>query len=113
MKLYGIKTCDTCRKALKAFQAAGKPVSFVDLRVDGFTETDLDRWLEAVGWEVLLNRRSTSWRALSDEDKADPDTTKARTLMLAHPTLIKRPVFEDDTKIVVGFGKTQQSLLLD
>ncbi|PLW74856.1 arsenate reductase [Cohaesibacter celericrescens] len=112
MKLYGIKTCDTCRKALKAFEAAGKPISFVDLRVDGFNDANLDRWLDAVGWEALLNRRSTSWRALSDEDKAEPNAIKARALMLAHPTLIKRPVFESDTEIVVGFGKAQQSQLL-
>ena len=112
MKLYGIKTCDTCRKALKAFEVAGKPISFVDLRADGFDGSDLERWLDAVGWEALLNRCSASWRALSEKDKAELDAAKARALMRAHPTLIKRPVFESATKIVVGFGKSQQAELL-
>ncbi|WP_319533138.1 arsenate reductase [uncultured Cohaesibacter sp.] len=112
MKLYGIKTCDTCRKALKALEAAGKPVTFIDLRADGFSEVDLDRWLKALGWESLLNRRSTSWRGLSDAETADLDAQKAKALMMAHPTLIKRPVFDDGTKILAGFSKAQQEKLL-
>ena len=112
MKLYGIKTCDTCRKALKVLEAAGKTVTYIDLRADGVTAEDIDRWLAAVGWEVLLNRRSTTWRELTDADKAEPDADKAKALMLAHPTLIKRPVVEVDGKIVVGFGKAQQADLL-
>lgn len=112
MIIYGIKTCDTCRKAVKAFEAAGSEASFHDLRNDGLTEAMLDRWLDAVGWEALLNRRSTSWRALSEDEKADPDLAKARTLMLAHPTLIKRPVFDDGNKVTIGFAKAQQAALL-
>ncbi|MCV6546214.1 MAG: arsenate reductase [Cohaesibacter sp.] len=113
MNIYGIKTCDTCRKALKSFDAAGKSHHFVDFRVDGLSEGDLDRWLAAVGWEILLNRRSTSWRALSEDEKAHPDQDKARALMLANPTLIKRPVFDDGKRVIVGFGKKEQSALLD
>ncbi|HAT87156.1 MAG TPA: arsenate reductase [Rhizobiales bacterium] len=112
MKIHGIKTCDTCRKALKAFEGTGKAHQFVDFRVDGLSETDLDRWLEAAGWELLLNRRSTSWRALSDEEKADPNMEKAKALMLANPTLIKRPVFDDGETVTVGFGKKEQATLL-
>ena len=112
MKLFGIKTCDTCRTALKALEGAGKPVTFVDLRGDDFTSRDLDRWLAAQGWDTLLNRRSTSWRALDDADKLDLDEAKARALMLATPTLIKRPVIETDDAIIVGFGKPQQDALL-
>ncbi|SNY91887.1 arsenate reductase [Cohaesibacter sp. ES.047] len=112
MKLYGIKTCDTCRKALKAFEAAGKPVTFIDLRADGVSEEEIDRWIEAHGWEAVLNRRSTTWRGLCDADKTDVDADKAKALMLANPTLIKRPVFEDQTGITIGFGKEQQKHLL-
>ena len=112
MKIHGIKTCDTCRKAIKAFESAGKEAQFIDFRIDGLDEADLDHWLEAVGWETLLNRRSTSWRALPDDDKANPDKAKSRALMLANPTLIKRPVFDDGTDIVVGFTKAQQAKLL-
>lgn len=111
MKIYGIKTCDTCRKAIKAFKDGERDHVFVDLRADAPTADLLDRWLDAVGWEVLLNRRSTSWRALPDADKANPDHASARRLMLANPTLIKRPVFDDGGEIIVGFGKTEQARL--
>nr|WP_321462344.1 Spx/MgsR family RNA polymerase-binding regulatory protein [uncultured Cohaesibacter sp.] len=112
MKLFGIKSCDTCRKALNFLETAGTPVTFVDLRGDGFASRDLDRWLAAADWEDFLNRRSTSWRALSEEDKRDIDTDKARALMLANPTLIKRPVIEDGDRLIIGFGKQQQDDLL-
>lgn len=112
MNIHGIKSCDTCRKAIKAFETQGKSANFIDFRVDGLMETDLDRWLEAVGWEALLNRRSTSWRALDEADKAKPDAAKARALMLANPILIKRPVFDDGSRILIGFGKAQQLELL-
>lgn len=112
MKIYGIKTCDTCRKALKAFEAAGRPHQFIDFRKDGLDEGDLDRWLNDLGWEALLNRRSTSWRALSEEERSDLDTQKVRSLLLSNPTLIKRPVFDDGARICVGFGKKEQESLL-
>nr|WP_321458456.1 Spx/MgsR family RNA polymerase-binding regulatory protein [uncultured Cohaesibacter sp.] len=112
MKLFGIKTCDTCRKALKSLQAANKSVTFVDLRGEDFSHEDLDRWLAAVGWDALLNRRSTSWRALAEEDKSGIDEARARGLLLANPTLIKRPVIEEGDTITVGFGKAEQEKLL-
>nr|WP_319390480.1 Spx/MgsR family RNA polymerase-binding regulatory protein [uncultured Cohaesibacter sp.] len=112
MKLFGIKSCDTCRKALKTLEQAGKPAVFVDLRGDSFSADDLDRWIDKLGWELLLNRKSTSWRALADDDKADMNKEKARALMLANPTLIKRPVIETGDDIVVGFGSAQQDTLL-
>jgi arsenate reductase len=112
MKLFGIKSCDTCRKALKTLEQAGKPVTFVDLRGDDFGADDLDRWLSKAAWELLLNRKSTTWRTLADSDKEDMDREKARALMLANPTLIKRPVTETGDDIVVGFGSAQQATLL-
>ena len=112
MKLFGIKTCDTCRKALKTLEGAGKSVTFMDLRSGDLTGDDMDRWLAALGWEALLNRRSTSWRALDDADKQNLDETNARSLMLTNPTLIKRPVIETEDTIFVGFGKAQQDALL-
>lgn len=112
MKIYGIKNCDTCRKAVKAFAAADKPCDFIDLRDEGLSSDDLDRWLEAAGWEKVLNRRSTSWRAVADEVKASIDHDSARSLMLDNPTLIKRPVFDDGKTITIGFGKAEQASLL-
>nr|WP_319483621.1 ArsC/Spx/MgsR family protein [uncultured Cohaesibacter sp.] len=112
MKLFGIKSCDTCRKALKTLEQADRPVTFVDLRGDAFGAEVLDRWLDKVDWELLLNRKSTTWRALADSDKLDIEGDKARALMLANPTLIKRPVTEAGDDIVVGFGSAQQATLL-
>ena len=69
---------------------------FHDLREDGLDAAMLDRWIGALGWEALLNRRSTTWRALDEAEKAELDAGRARGLMLAHPALVKRPVIEDD-----------------
>ena len=87
MKLYGIKTCDTCRKALAALPGA----AFVDLRVMPLDDALLDRALAAFGTE-LVNRRSTTWRGLSDAERAGSD----RDLLQRHPTLMKRPLIATD-----------------
>ena len=108
--IYGIKNCDTCRKALKWLKTEGIKHRFHDFRADGLEVTDVTRWISAVGWEVLLNRRSTTWRKLPEMDKYGIDDKKAIGLMLANPTLVKRPVFELGGNIVVGFkdGERQQ-----
>ena len=110
-KIYGIKNCDTCRKALKAFTAAELDHSYHDFRVEGLSSESLDQWMTAVGWEKLLNRRGTTWRNLSDEVKNSVNETIARELMLENPTLIKRPVFETKDSVIVGFTKSEQALL--
>jgi len=87
MRFFGLKTCDTCRKALKALD--GKEIEVIDVRADGVSDADRTAMIAAFG-EKALNTRSTTWRGLSDEDRAqDPDT-----LIKAHPTLLKRPVIE-------------------
>ncbi len=110
-KIYGIKNCDTCRKALKFFGSAAKDHSYHDFRVDGLSIESLESWIKSVGWEKLLNRRGTTWRNLSDDTKNSIDENSARKLMLENPTLIKRPVFEQEGKVVVGFTKIEQALL--
>jgi arsenate reductase len=91
MKLYGLKTCDTCRKAMKALTQAGFTVRFIDLRVDGLSDEERARFLEVLGAD-LLNTRSTTWRGLSGEArKAAP-----LELLKLYPALMKRPVIEDD-----------------
>ncbi|WP_419903718.1 arsenate reductase [Kiloniella sp.] len=110
-KIYGIKNCDTCRKALKSFVGAGKTHSYHDFRVNGLSAESLDNWIKSVGWEKLLNRRGTTWRNLSEEIKGAIDEGSARDLMLENPTLIKRPVFEIEDSVVVGFTKNEQALL--
>ena len=101
--VYGLKNCDTCRKARAWLDGKGAEHRFVDLRADGFAGTDLERWVEVAGWETLLNRRGTTWRGLSDADKAMGEGKGAVKLMTAHPALIKRPVFVQNGTVTVGF----------
>lgn len=102
INLYGIPNCDSVRKARKWLESAKLAHHFHDFRKDGLDRKDLQRWVKAVGWEVLLNRRGTSWRQLPEADRADLTETRAIDLMLANPTLIKRPVIEHGKKILVG-----------
>lgn len=110
MKLYGLKTCDTCRKAIKALEEAGAEFKVVEVRADGVTRKQIETWAKAVGWEKLLNKASTTWRGLSDADKDNVDEQKAVVLMAAHPTLIKRPVIEARGKVYVGWTEDTQDV---
>ena len=110
--LYGLKTCDTCRKARKQLEAAGKDVEFVDLRETDDLETRLPVWIEKVGAERLLNKSSTTWRNLSEAEKEMAlDRTSLRALLLAHPTLIKRPVIVDGEAVHAGWSQDVQGAL--
>jgi len=109
--VYGLKTCDTCRKALKWLAAEGIPASLHDLRKDGLSAARLDAWAAAFGWEKLLNRRSATWRDLDGAAKDGIDGVGARALMLAHPALIKRPLFDLGGAFALGFGADTQTLL--
>ena len=113
MKLFGLKNCDTCRKALKALTDAGADVEFHDVRVDGVTEAYLRKWMKAAGWKALLNTRSTTWRNLPETDKKDVDEAKSLKLLAEHPTLIKRPVIETEDGIHVGWSSSTQAALID
>jgi arsenate reductase len=108
INIHGLKNCDTCRKALKWMDAEGLVHRFHDVRADGIDEPTLRRWIEAVGWEALLNRRGTTWRQLQAVERDGVDESRAIVLMLAHPALIKRPVFEFDGRVIVGFAAKQQ-----
>lgn len=110
--VYGIKTCDTCRKALKWLGENGLAHRFHDLRADGLDPAVLDGWIAELGWEKLLNRSSTTWRGLPPDQTEALDQAKARTLLLAHPTLIKRPVFDLGGRRLVGFKAAEQQALL-
>ena len=113
MILYGLKNCDTCRKAMKALDAAGVDYKFHDVRADGVAKTQIAKWAKAAGTDKLLNTRSTTWRELSAAEKENITDKKAVELMTAHPTLIKRPVVENGpTQVFVGWTKeTQENLL--
>ncbi|SDM10334.1 transcriptional regulator, Spx/MgsR family [Franzmannia pantelleriensis] len=103
LTLFGIKNCDTCRRARKAMDASGVPYQFHDLREDGLSAALLEHILERVPVMTLLNKRSTTWRQLDDADKQDIDANRARELMLAHPTLLKRPLLDTGDDILVGY----------
>ena len=107
--LYGIPNCDTVKKARKWLEANGVEYSFHDYKKAGADAAYLARWADAVGWEVLLNRRGTTFRKLDEADKADIDRDKAIALMVEHPSMIKRPVaeHEDGGRILVGFVESE------
>lgn len=103
LTLYVIKNCDTCRRARKALEDKGLPYHAYDLREDGLSASLLEHILERVPVMTLLNKRSTTWRELDDDDKANIDANKARELMQAHPTLLKRPLLDTGEEILVGY----------
>ena len=103
MVLYGIRNCDTVRKARRWLAECGAAYRFHDFRTDGLQGDALDRWCATRGWEMVLNRRGTTWRALPDFVRADVNAVAARALMLEHPTLVKRPVLEVGDQVLIGF----------
>lgn len=113
MILYGISNCDTIKKAKKWLSENMVAYQFHDFRKDGLEAEQLEMWVEALGWEVLLNKRGTTWRKLPEEDQADLDAAKATRLMLEHPAMIKRPVLVTVDEIIVGFKPEEYVRLID
>lgn len=107
MHLYGLKTCDTTRKALKMLREAGEEVTFIDVRADGIPGSELSWFLVAFGDE-MINRRSTTWRGLPDSERQ----MDAATLINTHPTLMKRPLIHTDEDFFLGWGADVQKALL-
>ena len=103
--VFGIKSCDTCRKAKKFLDGHNIEFRFHDLREDGLDIQMLERWSSRIGWERLLNRQSLTWRKIPEVDRADMTRDKALAAMLDSPTLIKRPVLESEKFIAVGFSE--------
>ena len=101
--LYGIKNCDTVKKARAWLDGRGTPYDFHDYKSAGIDEAQLRGWMEEAGWEKLLNRSGTTFRKLPHADKADLVAAKAAALMLAQPSMIKRPVVETERGLLVGF----------
>ncbi len=103
--LYGIPNCDTVRKARAWFAERGRELGFHDFKKAGVPADRLDAWMDAAGWERVLNRKGTAWRLLDESLRASvTDATSARPVMLANPSVIKRPVVEwADGAITVGF----------
>jgi len=104
---YGIPNCDTVKKARKWLEAKGVDYTFHDYKKEGADAAKLAAWVDALGADVVLNRRGTTFRKLSDADKADIDAAKAVALMAEYPSLIKRPVVEYGGGVLVGFKETE------
>jgi Spx/MgsR family transcriptional regulator len=101
--IYGIKNCDTMKKARAWLEKHGVVYAFHDYKSNGIDRDRLDQWAGAVGWETLLNRAGTTFRKLPDKDKTSISEKKAIALMLAQPSMIKRPIVEGDGVLVAGF----------
>jgi Spx/MgsR family transcriptional regulator len=101
--LYGIRNCDTMKKARAWLDAKGVPYTFHDYKAEGIDRPCLEAWAGSVGWETLLNRAGTTFRKLPDADRADLDERKALALMLDQPSMIKRPVLDLGGRLLVGF----------
>ena len=105
LTVYGIKSCDTCRRARKCLAENDIQYTFHDLRDDGLDIQMLERWAERIGWEKLLNKKSLTWRKLPEVDRNDMTRDKALAAMIERPTLVKRPVLESPAFIAVGFSE--------
>ena len=101
--IYGIKACDTMKKARDWLAANGVIHAFHDYKQVGIDRATLQQWVDQVGWDVVLNRAGTTFRKLPDADRQDLTSDKAVALMLAQPSMIKRPILDVDGRLTVGF----------
>ncbi len=101
--MYGIPNCDTIKKARAWLEGHGVAYAFHNYREQGLDAARLDGWVEKLGWEVLLNKSSATFRALPEADRKELDAGKAKKLMLASPTMIRRPVLDLGDRLLVGF----------
>jgi len=113
LTVYGINSCDTCRKARRFLTAQKIEYRFHDVRDDGLDIQMLERWASRIGWEKLLNKKSLTWRKIPEVDRADMTRDRALAAMIDRPTLIKRPVLEAKEFIAVGFSEQRFSVFLE
>jgi arsenate reductase (glutaredoxin) len=110
--MYGIKNCDTMKKARDWLAEHAITYDFHDYKIAGIDAVHLARWIEAEGWEKVLNRAGTTFRKLPDADKQGLDAVKATALMLAQPSMIKRPVLEHPGGLLIGFAPDRYAAAL-
>lgn len=101
--IYGIKNCDTMKKARTWLDQRGVDYAFHDYKLSGIDRAHLEAWIDRAGWEIVLNRAGTTFKKLDEADRQNIDREKAIELMLAQPSMIKRPVLEADGKLLIGF----------
>ncbi len=101
--LYGIKNCDTIKKARNWLTDNGIEYKFHDVRADGIVAASIEQWIEQAGWETVLNRRGTTWRKLESSVQESTNRDNVSALLAEHPAMIKRPVLDIDGRITIGF----------
>ncbi|MBO0334670.1 Spx/MgsR family RNA polymerase-binding regulatory protein [Sneathiella sp. CAU 1612] len=111
MIMYGIKNCDTCRKALKWLEAEGISCQFHDMRGDGLPPEELAQWLDSIDRAILVNKRGTTYRQLDEAAKAALDGDDPSAEIIAQPTLLKRPIFAHKGTYLVGFKEPEKETL--
>jgi arsenate reductase len=109
--IYGIRNCDTMKRARTWLESHGVAHEFHDYKVSGIEAAKLAAWIKVIGWETLLNRAGTTFRKLPDRTKENLDEAKAMRLMLEQPSMIKRPVLERGKTLLVGFSPEKYSAL--
>lgn len=109
--LYGIKNCDTVKKARQWLESQQIPYQFHDVRDDGLSLPQVSAWLQELGWETLVNKRSTTWKALDETTRASLDNDTAAGVVLANPTLIKRPLLDHAGRRHCGFKAAEYAQL--
>ena len=112
LTLYGLKNCDSCKKALKSLETNGDEVTFHDIRVDTDLIAKVPHWLKQLGAEKLLNKRSSTCRTLSKAEQEAALSKQTKATLISNPTLIKRPIIEKGKKITAGWTKDVQTELL-
>ncbi|MDP5071105.1 MAG: Spx/MgsR family RNA polymerase-binding regulatory protein [Congregibacter sp.] len=112
LTLFGISNCDTVRKARRWLDAANVDYRFHDFRQDGLDAATIKRWMSQRDWDTVINRRSASWKALSDDARANMNAGGAVAAAVAAPTLIKRPVLEDTGVLEFGFDESRYESLV-
>ena len=105
IRIFGIPNCDSCRKAIKWLENHDADYEFINIREGGLTNALLRRWQNHLGWEPLINRRSATWRQIPEKHRDDLDAGTARQLILRHPTVMKRPLLDDGSAILLGFDE--------
>ncbi|MDF1797151.1 MAG: arsenate reductase [Coxiellaceae bacterium] len=111
LKIYGIKNCDTVKKALKWLKENNIAHEFIDFKKSPPSTELIQQWCKQLDWELLLNRRGTTWRQLDEAQKTNVDQAKAIKLMAAQPSMIKRPVWQHDDNAYLGFTDEVKALL--
>ncbi len=109
LAVFGIKSCDTCRRAKKYLTEQDIEFRFHDVREDGLDIQMLERWAARIDWQKLLNKQSLTWRKIPEVDRNDMTKDKAFALMIDRPTLLKRPVLESEKFLAVGFSEKRFS----